>query len=77
MVVDPKRYNHRYWAEEVYNDLDDLMCLLEALGIVIDVRSRTTHARDMVYHITLQMVATRFTRMANEQQYEEDQAQHP
>jgi hypothetical protein len=76
-TVVAKRYNHRYLAEEVYNDLTDLMVLLETLGVPVSVRGRMTHMHDMIYKLTLEMVATRFTRMANEKQYEESLAQHP
>ena len=70
-TVVAKRYTHRHLADKVYNDLVDIVTLLETLGVISEVSRHLTHVHDVSYQLTLQLVSSRFTRRANEQQYEE------
>jgi hypothetical protein len=61
---------HRFLAEKVYNDLTDLMNLLDTLDIINEVNMRLTHVGGVSWNFTIQLVAASFTRRANESQYE-------
>jgi hypothetical protein len=67
-----KRYHHAFLAEKVFNDLSDLMELLEKLGIVSGISKRISHQHDVVYQLTLESVAGRFTRRANEKAWADE-----
>lgn len=62
---------HRFLAERVYNDLSSLVCLLETLDVLPKEYPRLTSMGGVSYAFTIQLVAARFTRTANEKQYEE------
>jgi hypothetical protein len=72
-----KRYNHKYLSEKVYNDLSDLVYLLWRLDVIpFGERTPVLNMHSFACTTMLRMATSRFTRMANKQQYEEDQAQH-
>jgi len=72
MVDDPKRYNHKYLVEKVYNDLSELVSLLHELGALPLEREGL-----FLFAMRLQRVSANFTQMANEQQYAESEALRP
>lgn len=69
-------YHKAILAESVYNDICDLMELLERLEVVSGVHRRVTHQFDVVYMHTLQVIANRYTRKANADAMASDTVSH-
>jgi hypothetical protein len=71
-VVIRTYHNKHFKSEKVYNDLIDMMSILNRLGVTEDISGRVTHVHSTGYKLTLMLVASSFTRTANEKLYEEE-----
>ena len=73
-----KRYHHKHLAEKVYNDMCDLIELLNRLDVTpLGNRNKKGGVGSFLFAMMVQEASGNFTRMANEKQYEESLAQHP
>jgi len=78
MTVAAKRYNHKYIAENVYNDIIDLVYLLYRLDVTpLGGRNDKGGMNSFLFAMMMQSASGNFTRMANEQQYAESEALRP